>query len=269
LPSVQTAVYPTAEQVMNLARAIVNDMLRTSAGQVLTDSAPFSIEYLNAAMEDCQEYLANNGLPTQILDNVILGAIPPVPVIDPSVQVYLGYNGYFNGQVILTPTSTPPAPLLPADMILPLRLWERQTGSGSQFVPMEPAKDGLPSRNQGAYFGPWDWLQGSIYLIGSTQTRDIRLRYEQALPLIGTGANLAQTTIPISGGKRALAFGVAEYYTAARGGPQAAYAKQQKIDRLDELVLRQTRKDQRITYRPQGFRDSGDRIDGSLGGSYK
>ena len=248
---------------MNLARAIINDMLRTRAGQNLTDTKPYSIEYLNASIEDVQEALANAGVTTQIADNFILSSITPVPTIDPGIQVYIDVNGYFNGVEVLA------QPRLPRDMILPLLVWERQTGSGQQFQKVEPAADGLPSQRQGPYYGQYEWRQSKIWLVGSTETRDLRLRYEQALLPYAQDQDLSKAIIPIRGGKRALAFGVAEYYAGARGAPQETWAASKKKDHIDQLVNRQIRKDQRRVYRPRGYRDRGNSIDGSLGGSYR
>jgi hypothetical protein len=248
---------------MNLARAIVNDMLRSSAGQTLKDSRPFTREYLNAAVADCQEYLANNGISSYIKDNVLLSNLTPCTSADPSTQVYVSVEGYFDGSTIS------PDPVLPVDMILPLMVWERQQNAGQQFVKVEPVKDGLPSAQPGACFGVYDWLEDRLAFVGSTETRELRIRYEAALPEIGTTDNLAEAIIRIRGGKRAVAFGVAEYYAAARGAPQQTWAETQKKQRLDELVNRQVRKDQRIAFRPRGYNTLRGRVDGGLSGTFK
>jgi hypothetical protein len=238
-------------------------MLRSSAGQTLKNDRPFTIEYLNASVEDCQEYLANNGVTSNIKDDVILSPLTPVTNPDPAVQVYVSVEGYFDGvQIHKTPA-------LPVDMIIPLRVWERQTGSGQQFQAMNQPEDGLPSRLQGPYYGLWEWREDRIAMIGSTQTRDLRLRYEAGFVPLAANADLTQAIIRIRGGKRAVAYGVAEYYAAARGAPQQTWAEQQKLKRLDELVNRQVRKDQRIAFRPRAYNSDRSSIDGSLSGSFK
>lgn len=263
MPSVAIGTYFTVLAGMNLARAIVNDMLRSSAGQTLKDNRPFTIEYVNAAVADCQEYLANNGITSNIKDNVLLSNLTPCVGSDPSVQVYVSVEGYFNG------VSMAKTPTLPVDLILPLRVWERQQGAGTDFRQVDPAKDGLPSRPPGPFFGIYDWLGDKLALIGSTQTNELRLRYEAAIPEFDNPADFANAIVPIRGGKRAFAFAVAEYYAAARGAPQQTWANQQKMSRLDELVNRQVRKDQRNSFRPRGYNTRNSRIDGSLSGSYQ
>lgn len=263
MPSVPVGTYFTADEGLNLARAIVNDMLRSSAGQTLSNTKPYTIEYLNAAVEDCQEYLANNGVTSNIKDDVILSPLTPVQNVNPGVQVYVSVEGYFDGSVMHS------TPALPPDMILPLRLWERQTGSGQTFQPMNQPEDGLPSVQQGTFFSMWEWREDKIALFGATQSRDLRVRYEAALLPIKNDADLTKAIIKIRGGKRAVAFAVAEYFAAARGAPQQTWANQQKTARLDELVNRQVRKDQRIAFRPKAYNADRGSIDGSLSGSFK
>lgn len=265
MPNVGVGPAPTAEAVMTRARAFVNDMLRSTAGQNLTDVRPFALEYLNASIDDCQEYLANNGVTSQIKDNVIIVGLTPVINPDAGIQTNLSSTGYFNG------TSTTSLVTLPQDLIVPLVLWERPTGSLIQFRKMNQPKDGLPSRVQSSYLELWDWFEDQINFRGATQSIDLRLRYEASIQPISSAANLAQAVIPIRGGLNALAFGVAEYYANVRlpGGPAATWAATRKLQKLDELVNRQVRKDQRISYRPRGFRDDGDTLEGSLGGSYR
>lgn len=263
MPSVVVGTYPTAEQVMRLARAIVNDMLRTRDGFTLANQKPYTIEYLNAAIEDVQEFLANNGITSNVKDNVILTPLTAVPTISPATQVYVGIDGYNDG------TTLHATPKLPVDLILPLKAWERQTDSNGQFLEMNQPQDGLPSRNQGPNFGLWEWREDRIYLIGATSSRDIRVKYEASLATIADTSDFATTVIPIRGGKRALAFGVAEYYAIARGAPQQALAAEKKLENMQQLVNRQVRKDQRIAFRCRGYRDRSNTIDGSLGGSYR
>lgn len=262
MPSLPTNVYPTPESVMNLARATINDMLRSSAGQILTDPAPFSLEFINAAIEACQEYLAVNGIPTQIVDNFILTPLTATTSSDPDTQVFVGYQGYFDG-VAMNAT-----PALPSDLIVPLRVWQRQTGSSSNFCPMEPARDGIRSGQPGSVFGNWEWRQGAIYLNGCTTTQDLRIRYEQSLTDLATSANFSTVTIPIPQSKRALAYLVAYQYAISRGSPQAPTVLQMAEEAMNQIINRQIRADQRIPYRPRGFR-SGNSIDGSLSGSYR
>lgn len=248
---------------MNLARAKINDMLRTSGGQILTDNAPFSIEFVNDAVDECQEYLSVNGVETQIVDNFILTPIPPTTSTDPSCQISIGYQGYNDG------VTQHANPKLPTDLILPLRVWQRQTASGQQFFPVEPSRDGLQSFQPSSSFRQWEWRQGAIYMQGCTNTQDLRLRYEQALIDFGASANFLQATILIPRSKRAIAYLIAEQYAISRGSPQAPTMHQKAEEAMNQIINRHVRADERIAYRPQGYRSGGGSIDGSLSGSYR
>jgi hypothetical protein len=254
------AFYPTAEAVLNLSRAIINDQQISSAGQILTDNAPFTIEFLNDAIQTVQVYLANQGVTSQLVDNYILTPITPVATQDPSVQCYISNVGYFDGAVIH------PVPTLPPDCVVVLRAWERVTGSGQWFQPLQQPQDGLSSHLPGPYLQQWEWRQDRVNFVGSTNTEDIRIRYEQSIA-ITSGSNFAEVVIPIKQGTRALAYTVAATYADARGAAQAPALQQKAIDYMDQIVNRNARRDTRIGYQMRRF--GGSNIDGALSGSFK
>jgi hypothetical protein len=254
------STFPTAEAVLNLSRAVINDMQISSAGQILTDTAPFTIEYLNDAIQTVQVYLANQGVTSQLVDNYILTPITPVATQDPSVQCYISNVGYFDGAVIH------PVPTLPPDCVVVLRAWERVTGSGQWFQPLQQPQDGLSSHLPGPYLQQWEWRQDRINIVGSTNTEDIRIRYEQSIA-ITSGSNFAEVVIPIKQGTRALAYTVAATYADARGAAQAPALQQKAIDYMDQIVNRNARRDTRIGYQMRRF--GGSNIDGALSGSFK
>jgi len=242
---------------------MINDMLRTTAGSILTDTSPFTSIFLNNAIRKTQRRIANNGLLSNVVDNFILNSVLPVANSDPATQVYIGFNGYYNGAAILS------SPILPPDLILPLNLMQRQTGSGAQYTPMKPSKQPLISRIPGAYFGDWEWRNNQINLVGCTNTMDLRLRYEQSLPRIGSGVNYSQVTIGIIDGEDAIAAGIVRAYAFSRGAAQRNEAKALWEEECDDLVTRYVRKDQRIAVRPQGFQAGGGTIDSALSGDYR
>jgi hypothetical protein len=263
-PSAQTGTYPLADEVMQLSRSMVNDMLRDTAGRILTNTAPFTIPYLNSAIRRTQRYFANNGLESFIVDNFILTGITPVQSLDPSVQVFISSSGYFDGVKMNA------QPTLPPDLIIPLAVWERQTASGASFAPVHPtSKDGLPSRIPGQTFDLFEWRNDKINLLGSTLTTDLRLRYEGMIPAIATNQDLTKVSIPLRDAHEALAAWVIYFYAFARGSAMRLEAKKIAQEEMDEVVNRYVRKDERIAYRPQGFRSGGGTIDGALTGSYK
>ena len=251
-PSVITGNFPTCEDVLNLARALANDMLQSTSGAILTDAANFTLPYLNAAIEQVAKELANNGCPQTIIDNEILGPLTPVPNPDPSIQTFISQDGYFDGLVMHA------APSLPPNMILPLRVWGRQTGSGQQFTEMTQPQDGL--------IGPcqWEWRQGQINFSGSLSTQDIRVRYLGSLPKVGNSAALANTVIQIQGGTRALAYWVVTFFVEARGGEMAQISRQRAEEMTEQLIIEFVRAGQRIAYRPRGYRDGSDHLDNAM-----
>lgn len=246
---------------MNRARAIINDMQISTAGQILTDGAPFTVDYLNEAIEEVQEYLALNGVTSNLIDNFDLTPITPVATQDPSVQVFISTDGYFDG-VEMNAT-----PALPPNILVALKCWQRQTGGGQWFQEFGEPQDGLCSYIPGPYFSRWEWRQDRINLNGATNTLDIRLRYEASIGEVADDSDFSDTTILIRNGKRALAYMVAAVYGDARGSAQAPAMRQLAQTQMDRLVNRYVRRDQRIAYR-RGSYSSGDTIDGSLSGSY-
>jgi hypothetical protein len=263
MPQVQTGTYPIVENVVQNARAIINDMLRSTAGAILTDTAPFTSVLLNMSIRQTQRKLANNGLLSNVIDNFIITPITPVANSDPGTQVSINQNGYFNGvQELSTPT-------LPADLILPLSLAQRQSNSGQQFTPMNPAKGPLMSRIPGPYFGEWEWRQDAINMVGCQNTMDIRIRYEGAIARVSSTANFSQTTIAIRDGEDALTWGMVLVYAVSRGSAQIMQVEKFWMNQCDDLINRFVRKDQRIAVRPKGYAAGGGTIDGALSGDYR
>lgn len=236
------SAYPTAEQVMNRARAFVNDAFRGGKGRVLTDQAPFTIEYLNSAFEELQDKIGNNGVITLIKDNVILGPLTPVVAPNPNVQTFIDYSGYFDG------TTMHANPVLPADCRAVLKCWEQQIGSNLPFQPMRQPQEGLTSSYQGQYLGFWEYRQDRINMIGSTTTEQIRIRYESRFPVLINADSLADTEIAILSSVNALATVVAYNYARARGA-QAMQVMQADGERMMRYIVRRyTRRAQSINY---------------------
>ena len=257
-PSLVTGNYPTCEDVMNFARAAGNDMLQSTSGAILTDGAPFTLSYLNAAIEQVAKELANNGCPQTIIDNELLAPLTPVPNPDPSIQTFISQDGYFDGLVMHK------VPFLPPNMILPLDVWERQVNSGQQFQLMRQPQGGLPSCPQTQWLGQWEWRQGQINFVGSLSSEEIRVRYLGSLPKVGNTADFSKTVIQVQGGTRALGYWVLTFFAEARGSAMAQIARQHAEETTEQLVIEFVRAQQRIAYRPRGYRDGSDRLDNAV-----
>jgi len=229
-------IYPTVARVMNRARAFVNDSYQGGAGRILTNQKPFTVEYLNSALEELQEKIRNNGVITLTRDNVLIGPIPAIASPDPSVQIMLTYTGlYVNGQFLATPT-------LPADLAVPLEIFERQFGSGQRFEYMRQPQEGLPSIYQGPWLRFWEWREDAVCMVGSTSVMQLRMRYSALLPIIGpdvvggTGEEAwATTSINILSSVNALAGIVAYKYALARRA-EGAQSMAGEADRYVRLI---------------------------------
>lgn len=137
-----------------------------------------------------------------IRDNYILTALPVVngplgaSFPDPTIQTYLTFAFYFDG------TNQNTNFTLPSDLMMPLKLWERQNGTTDPFFPMTEARNGLDASNQSDEFGEWEWREGRVNFHGALIPRDLRMKYLAFLPAFfptnPTPANYFSTTqIPI------------------------------------------------------------------------
>lgn len=246
--SVSVSRYPTIELIANRARTIVNDAFTSRSGvpgggRILTDNSASLIPYFNGALEEVQQRLRNNSVQLFTIDNAILTPITPVTQIDPSVQVALTSTGYFNG------TTQSPTPQLPNDLIVPMKLWSRPTGSALPFKEMTQPQEGLLSYNQGPYLTTWEWRDDGIYMNGATESNDIRIRYQKGLPYITGKENFKTTVIPIQGCVEVVAYLIARQYALSRGAQDVTGldAQAEKFMRL--LINQYVRQRQSVEYR--------------------
>lgn len=262
--SVQSqSAYPTAAKVMRRARAYVNDAFQGGNGRILTNQAPFSVEFLNGALEDLQDAIGNNGI-TLIKDNVILGPLTALPGVNPATQTFVSFQGYFNGTQMVA------LPKLPSDCRAVLRVWEREVGSGLPFVPMTQPQEGLPSTWQGQCVGLWEWRQDRINMMGSTLNEEIRIRYESQLQEIAadsTTDDWQNTEIAILSSVNELAHFVAYFYARARGAQAAAIMQADGETYKRRIIRRYVRRDQATPYQRVPYGQDGTRSDSLSGGS--
>jgi hypothetical protein len=244
--------------IMNLVRALVNDSQAGATGtpgegQVFTDNpsiSPFTQPFLNSSIRELYRELRNVGQPTLLKDNVIVSGLTPLnsPTNglgspDPAVQVYLSFGGYFDG-VTLNKNL-----LLPGDMIYPVRVWERQTNTQNSFVPMDQPQFGLPSILQGPTFNTWEWRNDNIWMVGATQTNDVRLRYWCTLPqFFSQTLDFASTFVPIIDCTDAVAYKTAVKYATMLGSPGLNDLKMDAKEQMFQLKNGITRRQQSVNY---------------------
>jgi hypothetical protein len=175
MPVLLTTPYDNAEYVVQLMRSLGNDAAQTLAGNLLSDNQPYVVPILNSGYRHLQRKLVLRGYQT-LKKRTVLSQVLPLGVLDPGVQVAISYSGYFDG------VNNHNSPTLPADLLMPMKLRERQTGTTLPYNPMFLSRDGLPSRPQGIWLRDWIWQQDQIEMCGATQENDIELLYAAFLP---------------------------------------------------------------------------------------
>ena len=215
-----TAPLDSAETALNYARVRLNDAIQNLGGDILTDTAPFTLTYLNAAWRRTQELLVNFGFPW-LKPETILTNVPAVVNLDPGSQMYINWASCFDGAASQT------GPLLPQDMIAPLALWERVTSTAGSFFPMDRLDNGLPAVPKTSRNTVWEWRNGAIYVPGATVVSDLRIRYagfasDFVSPSGVGGVPYAAQPIPIVRSVNALAWFICAEVAKARGDTDAA-----------------------------------------------
>ena len=243
-------VAPTdsVETALNMARVRLNDAIQSLAGDILTDTAPFTLVAVNNAWRRLQELLVNFGF-AWLKPETILTSVPAVTNSDPGSQMYISWSVCFDG------TTAQVGPLLPQDMIAPLVLWERVNGTAGSFYPMDRLDNGLPAVPKTMLNKSWEWRNGSIFVPGATSITDIRIRYagfesDFVAPSGVVGAiPFANQPIPIVRAANALAWFICSEVAKARGDVDGgdfdtkAVTTAQMIFNLDPMQARSIEKE--------------------------
>ena len=153
----------------------------------------------------------------------VTNAITPVngplglAVADPSVQVYLSFNGYWDGSVLHE------NPILPPDLLVPLKVQQRisgSTGNAAIFQTVAEAPDGLASNLQTAQgLGGWEWRTDKLNFNGALVNMDIELRYAGGVSPFPTSlsvSNYCTTLIPFLDSTEAMSYRCAYIFCRPR-----------------------------------------------------
>ncbi len=231
MPVVSSSAYNTAGQITTLVRSLLND----AQGNLFTDG--LLIPYLNAAYRKVQRALANVGAGTFIVDNVTV-IVAAVAAADASAQVSIS-------------DATAPPNQLPTDLLRPVKLWERPSGSTQNFIEMVDLTDhgGLPSRPQGMTLDVWEWRADGLYFLGATQDTQVRIRYEKAYPDLSD----ATSVVLIRNAQEPLAFITAALASMARGSPLAEKWDAAGLDALEDLISSAARREQQTVRRRRPY----------------
>lgn len=272
MPAVPQTNYPSLLQVANLVRSIVDDDKRgltgtPGEGQVLTNNPqlPQSItlqNFMNSAIRDLYRDIRIMGSPTLIKDNYLVLGIPPVNspmgvgVPNTNIQTQLAFTGFYDGLQwwTISPTVVGSGLFLPSDMILPLEVYSRQTGSELPFREMHQETGPLPSVYQTNELNNWEWRTDGIWMQGSTTSYDLRIRYlAKYADLANLNIDWNTTYIPIMDCEEALADKIAVRLAQRLGGEALADARITAADSLLKLRQQVTRDRQKIDFRFQLF----------------
>jgi hypothetical protein len=244
--------FPTIQTITNLVRSDVRDDMAGATstigeGQILVDNTSTSLtmaNFFNSAVRELSRQLRIQQAPMLIVDNYIVEGIPPIngplglAVADPSVQVAIGQNGYFDG------TDWHYSYRLPPNVYQVTRCWERQTSSGGVFQDMGEPSDGLAGVYQTSGWGRWEWRRNMVWMPGSLDTRDLRTRFLMILDTqMVANADPATTYLPIMDCEEAIARKIGRMYARRQGGGMYQIAQQEEVAAtrmfLNEEVKRQ------------------------------
>lgn len=237
---------------MVFARTIANDAEVSIAGDLLADAQPESLPLFNLAWREFQDDLVDNGVEV-LVKEAILPAFPPNTTNDPTAQVWCGWQQSFDGANYWN------TPVLPPDMVEPLRLWQRQTGSDANYTQINPVNDGLTSCLATSYMQGWDWRGDAIYMNGALQKIDLRLRYSAYFAdfALANGNFPSTAQVPIMRSAQALAYYVVATFAGGRGSDYYSAILARGQDCIQKLINRTARKKQRGNHRKQPYGCSG------------
>jgi hypothetical protein len=260
--------------VTNLCRTWIQDDMAGATGtlgegQLFPDNTSISVTMMNvfnSALRTVSRKLRASTGPMLIFDNVDILGIPPMvsptqgPACpDPSVQVALTFQGYFNG------LTYNPLFSLPMGVLNVERVWERVNGSNDQFAPMSQPPQGLPNGYQNVYNRYWEWRQDAVNMPGSIETMDIRLRFKgQIITLFAPGVNTAFVFIPINDSTDVLAAYCLQQLAGRQGSMLLPGAIQWANEQISDFINEQTKRDQGMPYDVIPFGNDGY---GSAGGN--
>ena len=244
MPSLVTTPYDSAEYVLNIVRSLGNDAVQTLAGNLLGDNQPYVLPMLNLGYRHLQRQLVQRGYQTT-KDRAILYQVLPIADLDPGLQVSISYTGYFDG------VNNHATPALPADLLMPLKLRERQTGSTLPYNRMYISRDGLPSRPQGIWLRDWIWQSDQIEMCGATQENDVELLYAKFLPdlvLLPT-----PSLVEVVRSERALGYYMLAEWAESRGSPLAGSLFARGDESLKNIMAAEQLYKQRGNTRRRGY----------------
>lgn len=206
-----------ASNVMDRSRAVLNDIaLDLYTNEVL-------LPYLQIANDDLCDELTDNGA-----------------TVNKEVTVDMPLN---QGNK---------TPILPSDMIVPIELFEKDTGTSDDYYKFMWQRDFLPNTVPGNQLGIWAWRKQTINTLGSTIDKFIRARYYRVITAL-SGENA-----PV---ELAYSLSYLAYHTAALAAEHIGQNQQKAItletvaiQKLNKLLKREVKQNQARPVRRLPFR---------------
>lgn len=246
VPAVGAAPFDTVDSVLNLARMRLNDAVNGLGGDTVKNTSPYVQVATNAAWRKLQDDLSNKGY-NGLVARVILEAIPATSNLDPASQCFIDWTQYFDGNNYYD------APVLPSDLIIPLKIWERPADQGWGFGLMENYIDGLPSCMKQGFNRFWQWHGDRLEFPGSLSIEDFQVEYARYFnDFLDTVDGQGKTVpwyalqVPIVRCQDAFADYIAFEITAARGDSTALMFQASALDKVGKIFNREVRQKQRV-----------------------
>jgi hypothetical protein len=206
-----------ASEVMDRSRAVLNDV----AKDLYTDTV--LLPYLQIANDDLSDELVDNGatVPKEVSVDLIL------PVGSKS-------------------------PVLPADFIVPIEVFEKNSGETDDYYRFMRQRDFLPNGLPGNELGVWSWREQTINTQGSTQGKSLRVRYYRLIAsMAGVNSNV----------ELAHALNYLAYHTAALAAEHIGQNRTKAIDlesqamiKLGKLLKKEVKQNQARVFRRRPFK---------------
>lgn len=229
---------------MNLFRSSINDDGAgddgPQGGIIATNDAPFTLPFLNNAIQWIYRKLRNIGDPALILDNYLVLGLPALTGPNPAVQVSLGFLGYFDGFANHSQWT------LPSGAMGIDRLWERLSQTDLNFHPMHPQPGGLSPIQQVSTNRHYEYRGNALWMPGALESVDLRIRCKITLPpVIGPEIDFLTTYVPVIDSEDAIVDRMLVRYARRFAPDQLADAKQASDESIFELQQEIVRQKQR------------------------
>jgi hypothetical protein len=235
--------FPSLQAISNLFRFGINDTFNSTTGsgtgqgsaqgQIMGSQNPDLLTLLDDAIQETYSDLRNVGDPELLIDNYIVGPLPPLAQANPAIQVALGFAGYFDG------FQWHPQFKLPISMSKPLFLWERHAGGQLNFEPMRRAPFAIGGTRQGDRMRHWEMREDLLFMPGCLRATDIRIRARITYPspLFSANLNFATTYVPILDSKNAIVSKMRIQYALRFSPEQYQTAVMEEARQMSKLKL--------------------------------